>query len=63
MTAARDPLTIRGMEVSRRERAPWLPERGQRVRVIGTVSVPEWAAFSVAMVVAVLLLVAGIVLL
>ena len=47
--------------VSRRERPPWRPERGQRVRVIGTISVPEWAAFTVAMAFCVALLIVAVV--
>ncbi len=47
--------------VSRRERPPWRPERGQRVRVIGTISVPEWAAFAVAMAFCAALLIVALV--
>lgn len=36
--------------VSRRERPPWRPERGQRVRFTGTrLSVSEWTGFTLAM--------------
>jgi hypothetical protein len=48
-------------EMSHRERPPWRPERGQRVRIIGTLSVPEWAAFTVAMLVCIALLVVALV--
>ena len=48
-------------DVSRRERPPWRPERGQRVRIIGTLSIPEWAGFTVAMAVCVALLIVAVV--
>ena len=49
-------------DVSRRERPPWRPERGQYVRVWGTsLAVPEWVAFSVTMVVCVALLIVALV--
>ena len=49
-------------DVSRRERPPWRPERGQYVRVWGTtLAVPEWVAFTVAMAVAVALPIVAIV--
>ena len=48
--------------VSRKERPPWRPERGQYVRVWGTgLAVPEWAAFTIAMAVCVALLLVAVV--
>jgi hypothetical protein len=49
------------VEIDRRQRPPWKPERGQYVRVIGTVSVPEWAAFTVAMAACIALLIISLV--
>jgi hypothetical protein len=49
-------------EINRRERPPWRPERGQCVRIWGTnVTVPEWAAFTLAMAVCVALLIIALV--
>lgn len=51
------------MDIERRERAPWKPERGQYVRVWGTrIAVPEWAGFTVAMAVCIALLIVALVL-
>ncbi|HTQ92770.1 MAG TPA: hypothetical protein VMK84_25075 [Streptosporangiaceae bacterium] len=49
--------------VSRRERGPWKPGRGQYVRIWGTsLAVPERVAFAVAMAVCVALLIIALVL-
>lgn len=52
-------------EVSRRERPPWKPERGEMIRIPGTaISVPEWAGFTLVMCFAVaMLIIAGVLLL
>ena len=48
--------------VSRRERGPWKPERGQLVRLWPTrLAIPEWAAFTLAMAVALALLIVSVV--
>ena len=48
--------------VSRKERPPWKPERGQHVRIWGTsLAVPEWVAFSVAMAACIALLIVAVV--
>lgn len=56
MDAAAGGVTMRGngLQHYHRERAPWKPERGQRVRIIGRLSISEWAGFTVAMTVAAL---------
>lgn len=49
-------------QVDRRERGPWRPERGQYVRFPGTtLAIPEWAGFTLVVIVAVALLVVAIV--
>lgn len=47
-------------EVSRRQRPPWKPERGQYVRV-GPLAIPEWAGFSIVVAFCVILLVVALV--
>lgn len=49
-------------EVSRRERPPWKPERGQYVRLWPTrIAVPEWAGFTIAMAFCIALLIVALV--
>ena len=43
--------------VSRKERPPWRPERGQRIRIIGTLSVSEPAGFTIALLFCIALLI------
>ena len=53
-----------GLEVDRRERPPWRPERGELIRIPGTtIAVPEWAGFCLVLAVAIALLIIAIVLL
>jgi hypothetical protein len=48
--------------VSRRERPPWKPERGQYIRIPGTtLAIPELAGFTIAMAVCVALLIIAVV--
>jgi hypothetical protein len=48
-------------KVSRRERPPWKPERGQLIRIPGTtLAIPELAGFAIVMAVCVVLLVVAV---
>ena len=66
MDAPAGGLTVgrHGLQVSRRERPPWRPGRGELIRIPGTtLAIPEWAGFTIAVIVAVILLIAAVVLL
>jgi hypothetical protein len=40
-----------GTKITVRKRGPWKPERGQRVQIVRGFSVPEWAGFTIVVVV------------
>lgn len=49
-----------GLQAYRRKRPPWRPERGERVRIIGTLSVSEWAGFTAVLVFCIVLLIVSV---
>lgn len=52
------------MEIERRERPPWKPQRGELIRIPGTtLAIPERAGFWLVMAVAVAWLVVAVVML
>jgi hypothetical protein len=50
------------MDIERRQRPPWKPQRGELIRLPGTtLAVPEWAAFTVVMVFCLVLLIIALI--
>jgi hypothetical protein len=50
------------MEIDRRQRPPWKPQRGELIRVPGTtLAIPEWAGFCIVVAACVALLIVALV--